>query len=110
MQKTTKTKPFEKKKKTTSLQKTENLSPLRKNPLTKKHTILAEKATLPFLKNPLQKFKPLRLKKKKPFQKNMNPSPGEKKRKKRTPLKRKKTLKKQTNFKKKNTKKNMKKT
>ena len=87
MQKTTKTQPFEKKRKTTSLQKTENLSLLRKNPLTKKHTILAEKQH--FLFEKILCKNSILFNKKKPFQKNMNPSPGEKKRKKRTPLKKK---------------------
>ena len=46
----TKTKhQFKNRKKNTSLQKTENLSPLKKIPLTEKHTHLLEKATF-FLK------------------------------------------------------------
>ena len=83
--KTTKQNHLKKKKKATSLQKTENLSPLRKTfqSCGKSNTFFFEKKK----KHPLQKFKPLRFKKKKTFQKKKNPSPGEKKKKKWAPLK-----------------------
>ena len=79
--KTTKTKPFEKKKKATSLQKTENLSPLRKTfqSCGKSNTFFFEKK-----KHPLQKFKPLRFKKK-TFQKKKTQAPVKKKRRKNGP-------------------------
>ena len=70
--KTTKQNHLKKKKKATSLQKTENLSPLRKTfqSCGKSNTFFFEKK-----KHPLQKFKPLRLKKKTFLKKKKEPKP-----------------------------------